>query len=82
MNAVAVAPRRVALLATVAEASLPATLPARVVRRYAPQFGLATSPVPLDPQHITVRTAWHARSDRDPDTRWLVDLVREWAVGS
>jgi len=75
------APHLVALLATVAEAPLLATLPTRIVWRYAPLFGLTTSPVPLDLQPFPVRTVWHARSDRDPGTRWLVGLVREWAAG-
>lgn len=81
VNAVVAAPHLIALLATVAEAPLLATLPSRVVRRYAPQFGLATSPVPLDFQTFPVQTVWHARSDRDPGTRWLAELVRESAVG-
>lgn len=80
VNAMAAAPHLVALLATVAEAPLLATLPARIVRRYAPQFGLATSPVPLDLQPFPVRTVWHARSDRDPGTRWLAGLVADWAA--
>ena len=81
VNAVAAAPHLVALLATVAAAPLLATLPARIVERYAPQFGLATSPVPLPLEAFPVRMVWHARSDRDPGTRWLASLIEDWATG-
>jgi DNA-binding transcriptional LysR family regulator len=79
VNAVTSAPHLIALLAIVAEAPLIATLPSRVVKRFAPRLGLATSPVPLDLMHFTVRAVWHARSDRDPGTLWLSGLVKAWA---
>jgi DNA-binding transcriptional LysR family regulator len=79
VNAVMSAPHLIALLATVGEAPMLATLPSRVVRRYAPQFGLAVSPVPLELLPVPVRAVWHARSDRDPGTRWLTGLVEDWA---
>lgn len=79
VNAVASAPHLIALLASVAEAPLLATLPSRVVERRAPQFGLAVSPVPLDLHPFRVGAVWHARSDRDLATRWLAGLIGEWA---
>ncbi len=80
VNAVAAAPHLVALLASVAEAPLLTTLPARIALRYAAQFGLVTSPVPLLLQPFPVRMVWHARSDRDPGTCWLAGLVKDWAT--
>ena len=80
VNAVAAAPHLVALLASVAEAPLLTTLPARITERYAPQFGLAISPVPLPLQPFPVCMVWHARFDRDPGTRWLAGLILEWAA--
>jgi len=79
VNAVVSAPHLIALLATVAEAPLLATLPSRVVKRYAAQFGLTVSPVPLDLLPFPVRAVWHARTDRDPGIRWLTGLVEQWA---
>lgn len=80
VNAVVSAPHLIALVASVADAPLLATLPSRIVRRYAPQFGLTVSPIPLDLQSFPVRAVWHARSDRDQGTRWMVGIVEAWAT--
>lgn len=77
LNTVAAAPHLVALLAMVTAAPLLATLPARIVRAYAPVFGLAVSPVPLELGTFPVSLLRHARSDQDAGTAWLAGLVRE-----
>lgn len=77
LNTVVAAPHLVALISMVASAPLLATLPARIVRAYAPLFKLAVSPVPLELGSFLVLLLRHARSDRDAGTAWLADLVRE-----
>ena len=55
-----------------------ATMPARMVRRYAPAFGLEVSPVPLPLRLTPVAAVWSAQLDRDPGLVWLraqVDAV-------
>lgn len=75
LNTIAAAPHLVALLAMVAAAPLLATLPARIIQAYAPVFGLAVSPVPLELGTFPVFLLRHARTDRDAGTAWLADLV-------
>lgn len=57
------------------EAPVIATLPTRIVQRYAPLFGLCTSPVPLDLRVDPIAMVWSVRSDQDPASQWLRDQV-------
>ena len=52
-----------------------ATMPARMVRRYAPAFGLTVSPVPLQLRLAAVAMVWSAQADRDPGLIWLRSQV-------
>lgn len=71
LNVVVAASDFLAVLAAAAEAPVLATVPARMARRYAPRFGLAVSPVPLELQVPPVSMVWSARADRDPAGTWL-----------
>lgn len=55
----------------VAASDLVVTLPARLARRVAPRWELATRPVPLDGLHFALDLFWHARLDADPAHRWF-----------
>jgi DNA-binding transcriptional LysR family regulator len=55
----------------VAASDLVVTLPARLARRVAPRWGLATRPVPLEGLHFALDLFWHARLDADPAHRWF-----------
>ena len=64
------------VLAAAAEAPLLATVPARLAHRWAPRFGLAVGPVPLDLRVPDVAIVWSARLDNDPAADWLRGEVR------
>lgn len=51
------------------------TLPARAAAQYSALYGLGMRPAPLELGDIDYRLFWHARTDRDPASRWLRDLL-------
>lgn len=71
VNPVLAAPSFLTLFATVARAPLVTTVPAIVARRYAPLFGLASSPLPFAFPSFPVELIWHARSHDDSAHQWL-----------
>jgi DNA-binding transcriptional LysR family regulator len=66
----------------VARAPVIVTLQARLARRFAAEFGLSLSPLPLpvDLGEITMSLLWHASYDHDPAHAWLRELVIELAA--
>lgn len=81
LNVAMAAPEFLTVLAAARMAPLLATLPTRIIRRFAPTFGLAESPVPLDLQVNPVAMVWSAHSDRESAAMWLrskvADLIDE-----
>ena len=78
------APECLTVLSAISTAPLIATLPARIVRKYAGLFGLATSPVPLEMDANPVSLLWSAHSDADLASQWLrsqIELLIESADG-
>jgi DNA-binding transcriptional LysR family regulator len=76
---VAAVPYFLAALATVARTDLLATVPRRVARCHAPDFGLATAIPPVPVRSFPVRMVWNRRLGADPALAWLRDRVREAA---
>ncbi|PEH21389.1 LysR family transcriptional regulator [Salmonella enterica] len=71
------APEFLTVLATVMHAPVVATLPARIIRRYAPAMGLVSSPIPLQLSVAPVSMVWGAHSDRDPASAWLREQIQQ-----
>ncbi|MBB2700604.1 LysR family transcriptional regulator [Rhizobium phaseoli] len=69
------APEFLTVLTAVLEAPLIATLPTRIVKRYAGLFGLATAEVPLDLTVSPISMVWSAASDNDPANQWMRSQV-------
>lgn len=65
------APEFLTVLASATKAPLIATLPTRIIRRYAPLFGLIESPVPLKLDVSPISMVWSAQSDREPGLEWI-----------
>ncbi|MDB5715317.1 MAG: LysR family transcriptional regulator [Sphingomonadales bacterium] len=76
LNVVMAAPEFLTLLGAALEAPVLVTLPARIIRRYAPLLGLAMSALPLDLEVMPISMVWSAHADRDPALEWLRDQVR------
>jgi len=55
----------------VQQAQAIATVPASFARIWAPVFGLAISPMPLDVPPFDISIAWHSSSDRNAGHSWL-----------
>jgi LysR family transcriptional regulator, mexEF-oprN operon transcriptional activator len=70
------APEFLTVLGTVMHTPVLATLPSRIVRRYAPLMGLAASPIPLDLTVMPISMVWSAQNDRDPSSAWLREQVQ------
>lgn len=70
------APEFLTVLSTVMHAPVIATLPSRIIRRYAPLMGLTSSPIPLDLSVTPVSMIWATHSDRDPASAWLREQVQ------
>ncbi|KML57018.1 LysR family transcriptional regulator [Burkholderia cepacia] len=70
------APEFLTVLATVMYAPVVATLPSRIIRRYAPLMGLVSSPIPLDLSVAPISMVWATHSDRDPASAWLREQVQ------
>ena len=59
----------------VARSDLIATVPERLARAQAENFGLVVREPPAAPRPFTVSASWHRRARRDPAVRWLVERV-------
>lgn len=59
------------MLTAVLEAPLIATLPTRIIKRYAGLFGLATADAPLDLTVSPISMVWSVARDNDPANRWM-----------
>jgi len=75
LNVVMAASDFLSVLSAAAEGPVLATLPSRMARRYAPRFGLAVCPVPLDLRVPAVSMVWSRRTDLDPGAAWLRERV-------
>ncbi|MDQ0995166.1 LysR family transcriptional activator of mexEF-oprN operon [Phyllobacterium ifriqiyense] len=69
------APEFLTVLSAVTKTPLVATLPTRIIQRYAKIFGLTESPVPLDLEVSPIAMVWSAHSDREPAAKWLRDQI-------
>jgi LysR family transcriptional activator of mexEF-oprN operon len=65
------APEFLTVLSAAMQTPVLATLPARIVRRYAPLLGLAVSPVPLELRVMPIAMVWPTHTDSDPASEWL-----------
>ena len=63
-------------LAAVAAGDLVATLPARLVARFATVFDLDFRDPPVSIRSFEVAAVRHRRDHRSPLHRWLIDIVR------
>lgn len=75
LNVAMAAPEFLTILSAVTKTPLVATLPTRIVQRYAKIFGLTESPVPLDLDVSPIAMVWSAHSDREPASEWLRDQI-------
>lgn len=75
LEVVMAAPEFLTVLGTVMHTPVLATLPSRIIHRYAPLLGLASSPIPLDLTVTPISMVWAAHSDRDPASAWLRQQV-------
>lgn len=62
-------------LAGVAASGALLTLPSRLVRKFAPVFGLVTAEPPLGVRRFPVSVFWHRRDDRDARIQWLTGQI-------
>jgi DNA-binding transcriptional LysR family regulator len=63
-------------LATIAESGMVATLPTRVVERFASRFGLDSRPLPFAVPSFPVSAVRHRRDARSPMLDWVVAQLR------
>jgi DNA-binding transcriptional LysR family regulator len=77
LNVAVAAPEFLTILSAVRQAPLLATLPTRIVKRYAPTFGLTQSSVPLELEVSPIAMVWPVRSDREPAAEWMRARVSE-----
>jgi DNA-binding transcriptional LysR family regulator len=73
-------PRFLTVPSLVARAPVIVTMQARLARRFAAEFGLSLSPLPVELGEITISLLWHASYDHDPAHTWLRELVTELAA--
>lgn len=64
-------------LAALAASDLVATLPSRLVARYATAFGLESRSVPVTIRPFTVSAVRHRRDARSPMHQWLVEALAQ-----
>ena len=69
------APEFLTILGAVMQTPVIATLPSRIIKRYAALLGLVASPVPFDFRVTPISMVWAAYSDRDPASEWLRQQV-------
>lgn len=77
LNVAMAAPEFLTVLSTAKVAPLLATLPTRIIKRYAPLFGLTESPVPLELTVNPIAMVWSAHLDREPATEWIRSQVAD-----
>ena len=65
-----------AALATVARTELIATLPSRIARCHAANFGLTTCLPPIPIRSFPVQMVWNKRFGHDPALTWLRDKIQ------
>ena len=73
-------PRFLTVPSLVARAPVIVTMQARLARRYAAEFGLSLSPLPVELREVTVSLLWHASYDNDPAHTWLREQVVQLAA--
>jgi LysR family transcriptional activator of mexEF-oprN operon len=69
------APEFLTILTAVAEGPFIATLPTRIVNRYARLFGLAICAVPIELAVAPIAMVWAAHADREPAFAWIREQV-------
>lgn len=77
LNVAMAAPEFLTVLSAARTAPLLATLPTRIVRRFASTFGLTENLVPLELSVKPIAMVWSAHSDREPAAEWLRAQVAE-----
>jgi DNA-binding transcriptional LysR family regulator len=73
-------PSALASPAVVATSDLIATIPERVARHFASQFGLQVLHPPLPLDDVDIAMYWHDRMQNNSAHRWLRNLIREVAA--
>jgi len=73
-------PRFLTVPSLVARAPVIVTMQARLARRFAAEFGLSLSPLPVELREVTVSLLWHASYDNDPAYTWLREQVVQLAA--
>jgi DNA-binding transcriptional LysR family regulator len=73
-------PRFLTVPSLVARAPVIVTMQARLARRFAAEFGLSLSPLPVELREVTVSLLWHASYDNDPAHTWLREQVVQLAA--
>lgn len=73
-------PRFLTVPSLVARAPVIVTMQARLARRFAAEFGLSLSPLPVELREVTVSLLWHASYDNDPAHTWLREQVAQLAA--
>ncbi|WP_028227865.1 LysR family transcriptional regulator [Paraburkholderia ferrariae] len=76
LNVTCAAPNFLAVLTMLNVAPVIATLPSRIARKYAHQFDLEISPVPLPMGIFPTWTVWHAKMEGDSGLVWLRAQIR------
>jgi LysR family transcriptional regulator, mexEF-oprN operon transcriptional activator len=69
------APEFLTVLTAVAHAPFVATLPTRIVKRYAGLFGLTICEVPIDLEVTPIAMLWAAHADKEPAFEWIREQV-------
>ena len=73
-------PRFLTVPSLVARAPVIVTMQARLARRFAAEFGLSLSPLPVELSEVTVSLLWHASYDHDLAHTWLREQVAQLAA--
>ena len=73
-------PRFLTVPSLVARAPVIVTMQARLARRFAAEFGLSLSPLPVELREVTVSLLWHSSYDNDPAHTWLREQVVQLAA--
>eukprot|EP00003_Mantamonas_plastica_P007901 TRINITY_DN16740_c0_g1_i1.p1 TRINITY_DN16740_c0_g1~~TRINITY_DN16740_c0_g1_i1.p1 ORF type:complete len:321 (+),score=35.40 TRINITY_DN16740_c0_g1_i1:89-1051(+) len=76
LNVVMAAPDFMPLLAAARNTPVIATVPCRIATQYAPLFGLAIRPMPIDVAFPPVTMNWAVWTDKDVGLVWLRDQIR------
>jgi DNA-binding transcriptional LysR family regulator len=76
LDVVLAAPDFMPLLAAARNTALIATVPCRIASQYAPLFGLASCPMPIDINFPPVTMNWAIWTDKDDGLIWLREQIR------